>query len=293
MGPRLSITKQQRETTAATELIQLCQTVAEDGHLEEQEVLALRDWLNVNRQADLPAVGFLVETVERILDDGKVTRDEARALYQAIETVLPPDIRASVRGTRTAQEKATKEAAREAREAERQAQREAQARNRPVETLDFMVAGAAHEGRAEVISQAAKPQQPVYLVREPGNRHSRNAVAVFLEAGQHVGYIPEHLAAEVAPLLDGGHKVVAEIKKILHGRNGPIPVVIAQVFRPDSDVSAPKPPERTAPRHTISRPAGRPAHAGPGAARPAGGCFPAAAVMVVVLTWALYTLGLR
>src|SRR4051812_47501513 len=90
---RTSITKLQGRTAAATDLIALCQSITADGHLEDQEVAALREWLDEHRGADLPAVAFLLETVERILADGKVTVEERRELYRAIETVLPVDVR--------------------------------------------------------------------------------------------------------------------------------------------------------------------------------------------------------
>src|SRR5689334_13482345 len=84
-GPRKrrkSITKLQRQNGTAAELIALCQTVTEDGHLEDQEIDALRKWLDENRDTDLPAVAFLAETVESILADGKVTPAERQALYR-------------------------------------------------------------------------------------------------------------------------------------------------------------------------------------------------------------------
>jgi hypothetical protein len=103
------MTKLQRQTAVGAELIELCETVTEDGHLLDHEVSAIRQWLDENRSADLPAINFLLPTVERILADGRVTTEEREELYRAIETVLPADIRQSVRGTRLAAEHAAQE----------------------------------------------------------------------------------------------------------------------------------------------------------------------------------------
>ncbi len=234
MPPRLSITKLQRRTSIATDLLDLCQTITEDGHLDEGEIEALRLWLAENRGADLPAIAFLAETVERILADGRVTPDEHRELYRAIETVLPPDLRASVRGTRVAIEEVDKERSRRAKvEAA-----EARNRNRPVEHYDFMVAGVRYEGRAQVVETWAAPDVAIQFEREPKNRYSKNATLVKVQVADAVlGYVPETLAADLAPLLDSGHQYRARIKKVLAGGRSPVPVIVADIFRPDADLA--------------------------------------------------------
>lgn len=232
---RISITKLQRESEVAAELISLCQTVTEDGHLDEAEVRALREWLVENRKSDLPAVDFLVETVEHILEDERVTPDEHKQLFAAIESVLPPDVRESVRGIRIAVDRAAKERTRELKAALKDAKREARERNAAVGRWDFMVAGCRYDGRPEVIRDFAEPDDEAFLVRDPENRHSRNAVEVRLSNGSCVGYVPEEFAADIAPLLDAGHKQRAYLKKILGGRSFPIPVVVASIHRGDAD----------------------------------------------------------
>lgn len=97
---RVSITKLQRRTTAAVDLIALCQTITDDGELADVEIAALQEWLRDNERVDLPAKDFLSQVVEKILADGHVTAEERDELYAAIEMVLPPDIRADVRGKR-------------------------------------------------------------------------------------------------------------------------------------------------------------------------------------------------
>jgi hypothetical protein len=62
---RISITKLQRRTAAAVDLIALCQTITEDGSLADVEVAGLKEWLTENQHADLPAKDFLLLTVSR------------------------------------------------------------------------------------------------------------------------------------------------------------------------------------------------------------------------------------
>jgi hypothetical protein len=62
------------------------------------------------------------------------------------------------------------------------------------------VAGARHHTEA-LVSGAASPGRPLRLVRERGNPHDPNAIAVHA-GGAHIGYVPRELAAELAPELD-------------------------------------------------------------------------------------------
>ena len=213
---RVAITKLQRETATATDLIDLCTSMAQDGRLDEAEIAGLQSWLAENRASGLPAVAFLTETVEAILSDGLVTADEHDALYRAIERVLPPDLRESVRGTR------------------KKLLAEEGERSRPVERLDYMVAGVRHEDRAEIIGSYLDEGDPVYLEREPDNRFSENAIAINIEEGFRIGYVPEELARDLAPLLDTGYQVRSRVKKILGSGRVPIPVIITDVYRQDA-----------------------------------------------------------
>jgi HIRAN domain-containing protein len=237
-GPkrRASITKLQRETAAATDLISLCQTVTEDGHLADEEIAGLRQWLTDHRGSDLPAIPFLLETVDHILADSKVTSEERRDLYRAIETVLPPDIRQSVRGTRASAERVAKEAGRQQKELARELARQEQDRTLPVESWDFMVAGCRYEGRGMVIREHCEPNDIAYLIRDRANRYSRNAVEVRLSNGMQCGFVPEEHAIDMAQLLDTGHRHRAYVKKILGAGRAPIPVIVADLFVPDAVV---------------------------------------------------------
>jgi HIRAN domain len=255
---RISITKLQRRTAAAVELIALCQTITEDGSLTDADIEALKEWLTDNQQAELPAKDFLLLTVTKILADGHVTAEERHELYVAIETALPPDIRADVRGKRTAaraQQRAEREAARAAAQQGRR-------REAPLGTWDFMVAGCRYEGRPDVIRGYAQPGDSVFLARDPANPFSRNAVEIRLSNGLQIGYVPEEDATEIAPDLDSGHPHRAYIKKILTGGRVPIPVVVATIYAPDtgrSDVvhQHAVPPKQSLPAAAIWPPSGK------------------------------------
>jgi hypothetical protein len=62
------------------------------------------------------------------------------------------------------------------------------------------VAGARHHADALARGDAA-PGRPLTLVREHDNPHDPNAIAVHA-GGQHIGFVPRELAAELAPQLD-------------------------------------------------------------------------------------------
>jgi hypothetical protein len=49
------------------------------------------------------------------------------------------------------------------------------------------------------------PDFPTYtLVREPDNPHDPNAIKVMIARVVFLGYVPREIAAELAPLMDGG-----------------------------------------------------------------------------------------
>lgn len=231
---RLSVTRLQRQSAAGVDLIALCQTVTEDGSLSQEEVAALRQWLADHESTNLPARDYLFHTVERIVADGNVTLEERRELYRAIETILPPDLRTPVRTRRRELEQAATDQARAEREAAKRAQREERERSRPVGSWNFMVAGVRYEGRPEVITRYATPDDTVYLIRDRQNRFSRNAVEVRLSNGMQIGFVPEDHATDVAPLLESGLPHDAFITKVLTGGRSPIPVVQAYVYRADA-----------------------------------------------------------
>ncbi|HEX7114216.1 MAG TPA: HIRAN domain-containing protein [Steroidobacter sp.] len=229
---RISLTKAQLRTELGAELLSLCESVTADGKLAPEEAQGLREWLQEAGAADLPAATYLREVIERVLADGRITRDECREIYRAVETVLPPEVRRQAAAARREVETAERETARAARERARDERR----RNVQIAAANFMVAGVRHEGRGKIIARYANVGDPVRLVRDRSNRYSRFAIAVRLENGKQIGFVPEEDAQRLAPLLDEGAKCAAWITKILGRGRVPIPVVQTKLYRPDSTV---------------------------------------------------------
>lgn len=227
--PRVSLSKAQLQAGVGAELLALCQAVTADGVLTQEEIRELRDWLHANRDHELPAIEFLVATLERILADGKVTCEERKELYSAIEKILPPEARKLAVANRKEVEEATRASERQELAEKKEKEREERARRRPVYSMNFMVAGVPYEGRDAVVRRFVVEGDTVYLIRDWNNRFSRNAIEVRLANGMQIGFVPEDYAPEVAPLLDAGHPHKAEVKTILGYRHS-IPVVNAALY---------------------------------------------------------------
>jgi hypothetical protein len=235
--PRLSLTSRQIETPAGSELLNICRAITDDGHISDDELAKLREWLVTNRHSELPASEYLLSFADAVLADGQVTDTERKELFRVVEAVLPPQHRAMAKMKRRDLEeaereerKAQREAERAERRAEREAYREERARNRPVYSANFMVAGAFAEDRPSLVRRFVRENEPAFLRREPNNRFSRNAIEVRTSTGHVVGYVPEEVAEEMAPLLDDETRYSAEFVKVLTGGRNPIPVVEASLY---------------------------------------------------------------
>jgi HIRAN domain len=66
------------------------------------------------------------------------------------------------------------------------------------------VAGAARFHDEVLQSAAASPGSVLALRREPGNEHDPHAIAVLVDGGGQVGWVPREVAAEIAGHLDAG-----------------------------------------------------------------------------------------
>ena len=80
----------------------------------------------------------------------------------------------------------------------------------PSETIEFYskVAGTSHRNRDGTSRQAAIRKHcfagaPLDLIREPDNKHDRNAIAIFYDDKQ-IGYLSADIANKYAPKLDAG-----------------------------------------------------------------------------------------
>ena len=159
---RVSLSKAQLRTELGAELLSLCESATADGKVAPEEAQGLREWLDEATAAELPAASYLREVIERVLADGQITPEECREVYQAIEAVLPPEVRRQAAAARREVEAAERDALKGIREQEREERR------RDVQTAaaNFMVAGVRHEGRSEIIGRHANVGDPVRLVRD-------------------------------------------------------------------------------------------------------------------------------
>ena len=88
-----------------------------------------------------------------------------------------------------------------------------------------LAARACELGRVEFNGQLAKaareirPGDRLQLIREPDNRHDRNAVRIEWK-GQQLGYVPRAENRAVARALDAGEKLEGRVSKL---RNDPDP----------------------------------------------------------------------
>ena len=73
------------------------------------------------------------------------------------------------------------------------------------------LAGVSHGACQENIKKYAGPGVGDFeLVREPDNPYDPNAIKVALFGHFKFGYIPRHIARELAPLMDSGRHFAAE-----------------------------------------------------------------------------------
>ncbi len=64
----------------------------------------------------------------------------------------------------------------------------------------YALVGMKHRG-AEALVASLPPDEPLLLIREPGNKFDPNAVQVWAR-GQHVGYVPKTQNAVLAKFID-------------------------------------------------------------------------------------------
>jgi hypothetical protein len=248
--PRVSLSKNAIQEGISAELFSICQGITSDGVISKEEIVALGLWLRDNRDADLPGIAFLSETLNRIIADGVVTKDERRELFEAVEKVLPPEARTIAKTARRAVEakrKADGVAARRAAEAKRKADKAdavaakkeqrnqelaAQERRQPEDEFDFMVVGVSFDGRHRLIEKYLNVGDRVKLLQEPDNPHGDTAVAVTLTNGKKIGYVPHSDSEDVSSCIDAYNYYVATVDRII-GIHFPVPVIVVQFYRPD------------------------------------------------------------
>lgn len=74
----------------------------------------------------------------------------------------------------------------------------------------FHVHGVMHGNRQSVVSCCVRGED-ICLIREPTNPFDRYAIRVLRLNGDDLGYVPRDIAAELAPMMDAGQQVRAEV----------------------------------------------------------------------------------
>lgn len=231
--PRLSLTKEQLLDGVGAELFSLCQGITADGELSNDELVALSMWLRDNQDAPLPGIAFLSETLNRIIADGRVTREEQQELMEGMEKILPPEARRAARSARRNVEAERKAAEKTARDEKRKQERETERGRLPEDEFDLMVAGVQFEGRHRIIARRLSVGDRVRITPEPDNPKDECAVVVTLTDGRKIGYVPRTDSEDVLGCIEDRGYYVATVKKILAGRSVPIPVIVLQFYRRD------------------------------------------------------------
>lgn len=214
----------QQTTEACLELLAVYDTVAENGRVLPNEAAALGDWLAAYSESGLLPHDQLANLVRRALGVGVITDSDRVAIRNAVDRMLPPDVRELVRTGRT---KVSTRAYDEV----------------PIDSYRFVVAATREDVRATHIARYAFDGDEVILVRESNNPHSRSAVLVRLVTGFDIGYVPELDARSMAPHLDENLPYSASVKRIVRGGRAPIPIIAADFYRADSRIEGVRRPQ--------------------------------------------------
>lgn len=95
------LTKEQLQSDAGQELLELASTITEDGLVSAAEVTRLHRWLHKHASEKLPAVAFLNDEVDQLRADEKEGGTwPRRRLHRALERVLPKALREEAEGRR-------------------------------------------------------------------------------------------------------------------------------------------------------------------------------------------------
>ena len=103
----------------------------------------------------------------------------------------------------------------------------------PEDEFDFIIAGVQFEGRHSVIARSLSVGDRVRIKPEPDNPRDECAVAITLADVRKIGYVPRTDSEDVSACIDDGGYYIATVKKILKGREIPVPVIVLQFYRRD------------------------------------------------------------
>lgn len=78
----------------------------------------------------------------------------------------------------------------------------------PQVNKQFSIMGSSFCMGAGALIDKLKPNQRLELLREPTNKHDKNAIQVLWGPGRQLGWVPRQLAETLAPLMDAGTEVI-------------------------------------------------------------------------------------
>jgi anti-sigma factor RsiW len=84
-----SLSRAEQSSALGAALVRLCRSATADGRFSPEELAALRQWLADADSARMPAARYLRSIVEKVLADGKITPEECKDVYLAVESILP------------------------------------------------------------------------------------------------------------------------------------------------------------------------------------------------------------
>jgi hypothetical protein len=237
---QFALTRPQLATELGAELLSLCQTVTADGRLAPEEIAGLQQWLGDAAAAEMQAARFLRGVIEHVLADGRITAEEYKEVYRAVEAVLPFEARQQAHAARQHAESSALAARAPTSTVTAAVAGTAQAHPASILDLTFMVAGVRQDGRPALIEQHASAGLAVTLDLATAGSCSGEAVAVRLPGGAQIGFVPAPEARQVVPLLQLGGHYSAHIVRIRSSGRSPIPVVQAR-FLPAAVEAMPPP----------------------------------------------------
>ena len=82
-------------------------------------------------------------------------------------------------------------------------------------SLYTKVVGVTFDNIQSILPQL-KSGMPLLFIREPQNAYDKNAIAVYCN-GYKIGHLSAELAADLAPLIDNGNKLIGKIEEITGG----------------------------------------------------------------------------
>jgi hypothetical protein len=225
-------------SSAGAELYCLCQTATADGALSPRELGCLREWLAESGEPELPSPDYVRQVIGHIVESGKVATPDLLTLHRVLEPALPPELR-------RAPPRATDVDAEGGLGTER-------LRNEILASTRFPIAECQGERGEPRARRNLHTGAPVLLVRDTRNPRSPNAIAVRAANGREIGYVPEHHALGLAPLLDRNARYRAHLASVRSGARAQVLVVQAHLYAADAELGA---PAALAPRLKRPRPA--------------------------------------